>query len=82
MTSIADRSVCIQTSSESVPATPSWFGEIGLLTAHLRKHGVLTNINEQVRFARRRFGLYDVIDFPTGCATRGPVFNGGRYRVI
>ena len=27
MISIADGSVGIQTSSESVPATPSWFGE-------------------------------------------------------
>ena len=26
MTSIADGSVIIQTSSESVPSTPSWFG--------------------------------------------------------
>ncbi|GHO61153.1 hypothetical protein KSC_000450 [Ktedonobacter sp. SOSP1-52] len=63
MTSMADESVCIQTSSELVPVTPSWFGEVVLLTAHLRKHGVLTKINERVRFARRRFGRYDVIDF-------------------
>jgi len=63
MTSIADESVCIQTSSESAAATPSWLGEVVLLTAHLRKHGVLTKITEQVRFARRRFGRYDVIDF-------------------
>ncbi len=63
MTSIADGAVCIQTSSESVPATPSWFGEVVLLTAHLRKHGVFNKITEQVRFARRRFGRYDVIDF-------------------
>ncbi len=63
MTSIADGAVCIQTSSESVPATPSWFGEVVLLTAHLRKHGVFNKITEQVRFARRRFGRYEVIDF-------------------
>src|SRR5258708_33178112 len=63
MTSIADGSVCIQTSSESIPATPSWFGEVVLLTAHLRKHGVFNKINKQARFARRRFGRYDVIDF-------------------
>ena len=47
MISIADGSVCIQTSSESVAATPSWFGEVVPLTAHLRKHGVLNKINEQ-----------------------------------
>ncbi len=28
MTSIFDSSVIIQTSAESVPSTPSWFGEI------------------------------------------------------
>ncbi len=63
MTSIADGSVIIQTSSESVPSTPSWFGEVVLMAAHLRKHGVLTQISERVRFARRRFGHYEVIDF-------------------
>src|SRR5437899_2356500 len=63
MTSIADGSVIIQTSAESVPSTPAWFGEVVLMAAHLRKHGVLNKINEQVRFARRRFGHYDVIDF-------------------
>src|SRR5881227_1718679 len=63
MTSIADVSVCIQTSSESVPSTPSWFGEVALLIPYLRKQGVLIKINSQVRLARRRFGHYEVIDF-------------------
>ncbi len=63
MTSIADGSVIIQISSESVPSTPSWFGEVVLISSYLRKHGVLAKITEQVRFARKRFGRYDVIDF-------------------
>ena len=63
MTSIADGSVIIQTSAEFVPSTPSWFGEVVLMAAHLRKHGVLSKISEGVRFARRRFGRYEVIDF-------------------
>jgi hypothetical protein len=63
MTSIADGSVIIQTSSESLPSPPSWFGEVALLAAHLRKQGVLTKLSERVRFARRRFGRYEVIDF-------------------
>jgi hypothetical protein len=63
MTSIADGSVIIQTSSESVPSPPSWFGEVTLIAAYLRKQGVLTKISERVRFARRRFGRYEVIDF-------------------
>src|SRR5437588_494275 len=63
MTSIADGSMHIQTSAESVPSPPSWFGEVVLMAAHLRKHDVLTQIAERVRFARRRFGRYEVIDF-------------------
>jgi hypothetical protein len=63
MTSIADGSVIIQTSAESVPSTPSWFGEVALMAAHLRKQNVLTKIDEGVRFARRRFGHDEVIDF-------------------
>ena len=63
MTSIADGSVKIQTTSESHPSPPSWFGEAVLLIGYLRKHGVLSKISEQVRFARRRFGRYEVIDF-------------------
>jgi hypothetical protein len=34
-----------------------------LLAEHLRKHGVLTKISQGVRFARRRFGHYEVIAF-------------------
>src|SRR3989454_2172392 len=63
MTSIADGSVIIQTSAASVPAPPSWFGEVVLMAAHLRRHDVLSAISERVRFARRRFGRYEVIDF-------------------
>jgi hypothetical protein len=63
MTSIADGSVIIQTSCESFPSTPSWFGEVALIVEHLRRQGVLTKICEHVRFARRRMGHYEVIDF-------------------
>ena len=63
MTSIADSSVIIQTSSESVPSTPCWLGEVVLLVEYLCKQGVLAAIDERVRFARRRFGHYEVIDF-------------------
>ena len=63
MNSISDSAVIIQTSSCSVPSPPSWFGEVALIVEHLRKQGVLTAIGERVRFARRRFGHYEVIDF-------------------
>ncbi len=63
MSSIADESVHIQTSSEVQFATPSWLGEVALVASHLRKQGLLNKITERVRFARRRFGRYDVLDF-------------------
>jgi hypothetical protein len=63
MTSIADSSVIIQTSSHSVPSTPSWFGEVVLIIEHLRKQGILTKLSERMRFRPRRFGHYEVIDF-------------------
>jgi hypothetical protein len=63
MTSITDGSVKIQTTSMPDPSTPAWFGEVVVISRYLRKHGVLSKITEQVRFARKRFGRYDVIDF-------------------
>src|SRR5216683_7178506 len=63
MISIASGSVTIQTSAQSVPSTPGWMGEITLMAHHLQHQGVLAAIEEQVRFARRRFGRYEVIDF-------------------
>src|SRR5437016_7138478 len=63
MTSIVDSSVQIQTSSELAPCAPSWFGEVVMVVTYLKKQGVLTKICEQVRFARKRFGRYELIDF-------------------
>ncbi len=63
MNSITDSVVTIQTSSQSLPSTPCWLGEVVLLIHHLRKQGVLSAIAQQVHFARRRFGHYEVIDF-------------------
>jgi hypothetical protein len=63
MTTIAYSPVNIQTSVQSVPSIPDWFGEITLMAHHLQQQGVLAAIEEQVHFARRRFGRYEVIDF-------------------
>lgn len=63
MNSIADGSVQIHLSSDSQPATPSWLGEAALVASHLQKQGILAKITERVRFARRRFGRYEVLDF-------------------
>ncbi len=63
MGNLPEMSVNIQASSASVPSTPSWFGEITLIVTYLRQHGILAKISEQMRFARRRLGRYEVIDF-------------------
>ncbi len=47
MSSIADGSVIIQSSSKSVPCPPPWFGEVVLLVAHLKTQGVLAKICEK-----------------------------------
>jgi len=56
-------SVTIQTSPESVSAVPLWFGEATVIAHYLRHEDVLSDITERVRFARHRFGQYDLIDF-------------------
>jgi hypothetical protein len=63
MNNSTDSTVIIQTSSHSVPSTPSWFGEMVIIAQSLRRRGVLAKIFERVRFARRRFGRYEAIDF-------------------
>lgn len=63
MTSITDGAVKIQTTSESNFSTPAWFGEVVVISSSLQKHQVLTKITGQVRFARKRFGHYETIDF-------------------
>lgn len=63
MSSIADFPVSIQTTSRSVPSTPCWLGEVTLIVHYLKCQGVFSAIEERVRFARRRFGHYEVIDF-------------------
>ncbi len=63
MNSIIDSAVTIQTSCQSVPSTPSWFGEVVLVVQYLRRHDILTALTKRVCFARRRFGRYEVIDF-------------------
>src|SRR5438876_4050905 len=39
------------------------FEEVVLMAKYLQQHDVVAKISEQVRFARRRFGHYEVIDF-------------------
>ena len=55
--------VTIQIAHESRPSTPPWMGEVAVVAQVLSHMGVLKAIQEQVRFARARFGQYDLIDF-------------------
>src|SRR5260221_4633563 len=55
--------VTIQITPESVPSTPSWMGEVAAFAQVLTHTGILKKIQEHVRFARARFGQYDLIDF-------------------
>src|SRR5258707_15701765 len=82
MKSHADGSVSIQTSSEFVPSTPAWFGEVVLLVEYLRMHGSLTKLSEGIRFARKRFGRYEIVDFLAvlfGYAISGERTDGGSF---
>lgn len=49
-------SVKVQSSAQSEPAPPCWFGEMVLIVTDLHKLDLLEKIPEQVRFARQRFG--------------------------
>ena len=63
MNSTEQAQITIQTSPESVPAVPPWLGEVAVIAHALRRLGVLATIEKRMRFARRRFGHYDLIDF-------------------
>jgi hypothetical protein len=58
MTTIAYSSVNIQTSAQSVPSIPAWFGEITLMAHYRQSQRVLAAIEEQVRFARSGAGCF------------------------
>src|SRR2546429_9975528 len=66
MSSIACSAVSIQTSPQSVPSTPSWLGEVAVVARYLSHLDLFEKIALEVRFSRRRFGIYDVIDFVAG----------------
>jgi hypothetical protein len=56
-------SVTIQITPESRLSTPSWMAEVAAFAQVLAHTGIVTKIQEQVRFARARFGHYELIDF-------------------
>lgn len=56
-------SVSIQTDASPIASVPAWFGEVALLAHTLTRLGLLAEISERVRFVRKRFGTFEVIDF-------------------
>src|SRR5437588_9618207 len=56
-------SVDIQIAPEWVPSLPCWFAEVAIVAQLFTTSGLLKAIEERVRFARPRFGTYEVIDF-------------------
>ncbi len=63
MTTLSSSPLSIQASVQSVPSVPCWFGEVTLMAYHLQRQGAIAAIEEQVHFARRRFGQYEMLDF-------------------
>ncbi|SRR6266567_8924693 len=56
-------SVDIQIAPEAVPSLPCWFAEVAIVAQCFTASGLLQAIEQRVRFARPRFGTYEVIDF-------------------
>ncbi len=55
-------SVSIQAEALPIASVPAWFGEVALLAHMLTRLGLLADICERVRFARKRLGTFEVID--------------------
>jgi hypothetical protein len=56
-------SVTIHPEASPISSVPAWFGEVALLAHTLTRLGLLSEISERVRFTRKRFGTFEVIDF-------------------
>jgi len=56
-------SVHLQMLAEEKPSIPSWFAEVSIVAQVFITSGVLNQIEQQVRFARARFGTYELVDF-------------------
>src|SRR5450759_2592035 len=56
-------SVNIQANALPIASVPAWFGEVALIAHTMTRLGLLSDISERVRFTRKRFGKFEVIDF-------------------
>lgn len=61
--SMTHSSLLIQITPESLPSAPSWLGEVAVVAQMLKHTGLLNAIQDQVQFARARFGHDDTIAF-------------------
>lgn len=55
--------VRFQVDPASAPSLPSWMEEVAVVAHILTQTGIISALEEHVRFARARFGTYDTIDF-------------------
>src|SRR5260370_16300778 len=56
-------SVVIEAEASPVASVPAWLGEVALVAHTLTRQGGLSKISDEVRFTRKRFGTFEVIDF-------------------
>src|SRR5260370_28845522 len=56
-------SVSIHTKAWLILSVLACLGEVALVAHTLTRQGLLADISERVRFSRKRFGTYEVIDF-------------------
>ena len=57
------KTVSIIATEEEKLATPSWFGELTLLSHLWVQSGLISELNKRVKVARGRMGVYEVVDF-------------------
>lgn len=63
MSSLIASPIEIRTSPQEVPSLPPWFAEVVVLARYFSQQGYRDAISQCVRLARRRAGIFDVLDF-------------------
>ncbi len=56
-------SVTLQTDASPILSVPAWFGEVAVIAHTVTRLGLLSDMSERVRFTRKRFARFEVIDF-------------------
>jgi len=50
--------VALQTTAQSVPATPAWFGEVAVIAHHLTRQGVLREVAQLMAMVTRNLCMH------------------------